>query len=138
MSKRGTENSESLVEKQVSERRRRILAAARRYVIKHGVEDVNVRDLAQVCRISVPTIYRTFGSKEGLLAEAMQPYLEESMQRSGLREVEGKGYVRLLSLIELWSAGFSGPGDDESAFMGAFLRSETGQGLAWKISSQIR
>ncbi len=138
MSPRASPNSVSLMEKQLVERRRRILGAARRFVIKHGVEGVNVRALAKACRISVPTIYRTFGSKEGLLNEAMQPYVEASVRAQSLGEVPGRGYQRLLGLFELWSRGFSGTDDDERAFMGVFLKSETGQGLAWKVSEQIR
>lgn len=128
----------SLVEKQTAERRLRILAAARRFVIKHGIEGVNVRALADACRISVPTIYRTFGSKEGLLSEAMQPYLEASVHNEKPSEITSEGYERLLALFEVWSRGFSGAGDDDRAFMGVFLKSESGQHLAWKVSQQIR
>lgn len=138
MSKRASQNSVSLMEKQVAERRRRVLVAARKFVIKHGVEGVNVRALALACRVSVPTIYRTFGSKEGLLSEAMQPYVEASVRADTGGEVAGKGHVRLLGLVTLWSQGFAGSGDDERAFMGGFLKSEAGQGLAWKVSQQIR
>ncbi len=138
MSTRASQNTVSLVEKQVLERRRRILSAARRFVIKHGVDEVNVRALAEACGISVPTIYRTFGSKEGLLSEAMQPYVQASIRSQAGTEVKGEGVERLLGLISLWSQGFSGANDDERAFMGVFLRSETGQGLAFKVSQQIR
>lgn len=129
-------DSPSLVERQVRERRQRILVAARRYVTKHGVDEINVRALAKACAISVPTIYRTFGSKEGLLSEAMQPFAEKSLRADAAHVLTGEGYERLLSLIELWSRG-SAQEDDESAFVRAFLASDAGRKLAFRLNQQM-
>lgn len=63
----------SLLELQKEERRARILAAAKRLVAEHGFEALTMRDLARASRVSVPTLYSLFGSKEGiLLAEAQR------------------------------------------------------------------
>jgi len=128
----------SLVERQVRERRQRILAATRRYVAKHGVEDINVRDLAKGCGISVPTIYRTFGSKDALLSEAIQHFAEKSLRTDALSELSGEGYARLLSLIELWARGSAVSGDDEPAFVRSFLASDAGRKLAFRVTRQIQ
>lgn len=126
----------SLMERQQLERRQRILVAARRYVSKHGVEEINVRALAKACAISVPTIYRTFGSKEGLLSEAMQPFAERSLRSDAASEAQGVGHERLLSLFELWSRG-SSQDDDEPAFVRAFLASDAGRKLAFRMNKQM-
>ena len=128
----------SLVERQVRERRQRILAATRRYVAKHGVDYINVRDLAKGCGISVPTIYRTFGSKDGLLSEAIQQFAEKSMRTDATSEVSGVGYERLLSLIELWSRRSLASRDDEPAFLRSFLASDAGRTLAFRLTRKMR
>lgn len=127
----------SLVECQVRERRQRILAEARRYVATHGVEGLNVRALAKGCGISVPTIYRTFGSKDGLLCEAMQPLAERSMVVPGSPDAGWVGYARLLSLFDLWSLGPAASADDESAFIRAFLASDSGRKLAFRVARRL-
>jgi AcrR family transcriptional regulator len=126
-----------LVERQTAERRRRILAKTRRFLSQHGVDALNVRALAEYCGVSVPTLYRTFGSKEGLLAEAMQPYMAPATHpEPACGSIEG--HAQLLALIEGFSLGFSGPGDDERALMAAFLGSRLGQKLAFQLSVQIQ
>jgi len=55
-------------------RRVAILATAREMIAEVGYEDITVRDLAQRCRVSVPTLYNQFGGKDELLAEAIQEH----------------------------------------------------------------
>lgn len=62
----------SLLEHNKAERRRRILAAARKIIGKHGYDGLTMRDLAVASRVSVPTLYNLFGGKVAILAAEMQ------------------------------------------------------------------
>ncbi len=66
-----------LLDEHKSERRARILAAARRHVARHGYDGLTMRDLAQAARVSVPTLYNLFGGKDAILTAA----LAESVER---------------------------------------------------------
>ena len=52
-------------------RRDRILAEARNVIARQGFDALNLRDLAESARISVPTIYNLIGCKEQLLKVLM-------------------------------------------------------------------
>lgn len=67
---------------QADETRNRILEATLR-VMARGIASLSVPAIAHEARVSVPTVYRHFGSKQELLA-ALYPYGE---QRAGLREL---------------------------------------------------
>ncbi len=70
-----------LLDQNKSERRARILKAARRVVARSGYDGLTMRDLAEAARVSVPTLYNLFGGKDAILAAAMA----ESVERiSGL------------------------------------------------------
>jgi AcrR family transcriptional regulator len=60
-----------LVEIHKGERKKRILAAARKLIAKHGFDGLTMRELAEASRVSVPTLYNLFGGKHALLAEEM-------------------------------------------------------------------
>jgi AcrR family transcriptional regulator len=66
----------SLFDEHKSERRRRILAVARKQLAKHGYDGLTMRDLAQAARVSVPTLYNLFGGKDTILAAAMAESVE--------------------------------------------------------------
>ena len=57
----------SLLEEHKAERRERIISAARTLVTKHGYDGLTMRDLAAAARVSVPTLYNLFGSKDAIL-----------------------------------------------------------------------
>ena len=57
----------SLLEEHKAERRSRILATARDLIAQRGYAGLTMRDLAQASRVSVPTLYNLFGSKQALL-----------------------------------------------------------------------
>ena len=57
----------SLLEEHKAERRSRILATARDLIAHRGYAGLTMRDLAQASRVSVPTLYNLFGSKQALL-----------------------------------------------------------------------
>ena len=54
----------SLHDEHKAERRARILQAARRLIARRGVQRLNMRDLAQEARVSVPTVYNLIGGKQ--------------------------------------------------------------------------
>ena len=61
----------SLMDEQMRERRGRILEAARELLAERGYAAVTVRELAERCGVSVPTLYNRFESKDALIAEAV-------------------------------------------------------------------
>src|SRR5262245_33997697 len=71
-----------LLDEHKSERRVRILTAARQQLAKHGYDGLTMRDLAQAARVSVPTLYNLFGGKDGILAAAMSESLERVATRT--------------------------------------------------------
>jgi AcrR family transcriptional regulator len=62
----------TLFEANKAERRERIQSAARKLVAERGYEGLTMRDLAQAARVSVPTLYNLFGSKDAILIAELQ------------------------------------------------------------------
>ncbi len=62
----------TLFEEHKSERRERILAAARKLVATRGYDALTMRDLAVAARVSVPTLYNLFGSKDAILVAEIE------------------------------------------------------------------
>jgi AcrR family transcriptional regulator len=73
-----------LRQQQADDTRARILEAALR-VMARGMASLSVPEVAREAGVSVPTIYRHFGTKEGLLAELF----EHVRRRAGIDEVVG-------------------------------------------------
>ena len=95
----------SLLEEHKAERRARIQKAARTLVAERGYAGLTMRDLAEAARVSVPTLYNLFGSKDAILgaelqavadmvAAALPPQGESFLQRglatfeAGMRAIE--------------------------------------------------
>ena len=62
----------SLFEEHKAERRERILRAAKRLVADRGYAGLTMRDLASAARVSVPTLYNLFGSKDAILVAELR------------------------------------------------------------------
>jgi len=62
----------SLFDEHKAERRGRILAAARKLVAERGYDGLTMRDLARAARVSVPTLYNLFGSKDAILVAELE------------------------------------------------------------------
>ncbi len=62
----------SLFDAHKSDRRRRIQRAARKLVAERGYEGLTMRDLARAARVSVPTLYNLFGSKDAILVAELE------------------------------------------------------------------
>jgi AcrR family transcriptional regulator len=62
----------TLFDEHKAERRERIIRAARRLVAARGYDGLTMRDLAHAARVSVPTLYNLFGSKDAILVAELQ------------------------------------------------------------------
>jgi AcrR family transcriptional regulator len=69
--RRGRYISESIME-----RRRRMLEVAKAMIADGGSEGFTIRELGRRAKVSVTTIYATYGDKEGLIAAAIQDYFD--------------------------------------------------------------
>jgi AcrR family transcriptional regulator len=62
----------SLFETHKAERRERITSAARKLIAERGYDGLTMRDLARAARVSVPTLYNLFGSKDAIIVAELQ------------------------------------------------------------------
>jgi AcrR family transcriptional regulator len=83
-----------LISEQRLARRAAILDTARAMIAEVGYEAVKVRDLAERCRVSVPTLYNQFGGKDGLLGAAIEDHF------GGPLSLAQTGFERLLLIID--------------------------------------
>lgn len=60
-----------------SNSRERIVAAAQEEIELKGILGLRVQDVAERARVSVPLIYKYFGDRDGILAEALGTMFEE-------------------------------------------------------------
>jgi len=93
-------------EREKIERRNAILECARELVLAHGVENVNMEDIASKAELSKATVYLYFSSKEELLSEiceeAARKFYEhlKMFSDNGLKGIAAlkflwKGYIQL-------------------------------------------
>src|ERR1700719_1103137 len=66
---------------QAAETRNRILVSARRLFQLDGFESVTIEKLAQVSKVSMPTIYALFQSKLGVLRVLMEEALPTDQRK---------------------------------------------------------
>lgn len=87
-----------LLEEHKAERKARILAAARRLTATQGYDGLTMRELADEARVSVPTLYNLFGSKDAILVAE----LEASALRiaSGLPPMATSFFARGMAAFE--------------------------------------
>lgn len=64
----------------VVERRKRIIETTRVLISEHGIDGLTMRDLASRCGVVVATIYNQFGSREGVIAEALRIDFKDRFQ----------------------------------------------------------
>jgi len=88
-----------LITRQRLERRAAILAAARELIAERGYGAVTVRDLAERCRVSVPTLYNQFGDKDGVLSTAIEEHFLEVLGSTPVTAAK-PGYERLLLILD--------------------------------------
>ena len=88
-----------LITEQRLARRESILEAARQMIAEVGYEAVTVRDLAERCRVSVPTLYNQFGGKDGVLSAAIESQLTSVLNGAPLSGAK-PGFARLLAVVD--------------------------------------
>ena len=88
-----------LITRQRHERRAAVLAAAREMIAEFGYAGVTVRDLAERCGVSVPTLYNQFGDKDGVLSAAIEAHFLEVLSSTPMTARE-PGYERLVIIID--------------------------------------
>lgn len=62
----------SLFEEHKTERRERIVRASKQLVKERGYDGLTMRDLARAAKVSVPTLYNLFGSKDQILCAGLE------------------------------------------------------------------
>jgi AcrR family transcriptional regulator len=85
--------------RQMAERRRRILAAARAIVAARGYEALTMRELARASRVTVPTLYNLVGGKQAVLAAAVEEQTARFLARVERRRGASPA-ARLLAVVE--------------------------------------
>ena len=126
------ENSMKLVEEQAQERHQRILETVRQCIAEKGVADLTIRDLAESCRVSVPTLYRRFGSKEQLLVEAIRTFFDSEVLGDQLESSGLQGAERLLAIIDLCGKTIADMPEYNQQLFRLFNSSDFGAKLGWE------
>lgn len=132
-----TDKSMKLIEEQALERREKILATVRKCIAEQGVMKLTIRDLAKACRVSVPTLYRGFGSKEQLLVEAIQTFFNSNVLGEKLESTGLCGAPRLLAIIDLCSQTIEDMPEYNKQLFTLFMNSDYGGQLGWDITESI-
>lgn len=104
----------------MQKRRDRLLAEARALLTVHGVEAFNLRELARLAEVTVPTIYNLIGNKEEVLVALFAEVLEEIEARIRDRAI-GEPLARAGAVAEISTALFA---EDENFYRSAFLAVE--------------
>lgn len=122
-----------LVTEQKMERRDRMLEATRALIAQRGYDEITVKDLAEACRVSVPTIYNTFGGKDELIGEAVRTNFAQVMSRVEA-DVTETGWHRLLALVEQSAAEMNRLPEYHRSLIGYFAATIGGRGLSETIA----
>lgn len=109
-----------LVTQQKLERREHILERARELIAAHGYDGITVRELAAHCRVSVPTLYNQFGSKDALLATAVGSHFSGLL--AGSRTRQWRGHGRLVGVIGICADEMLRLEEYQRALLRAFMR----------------
>ena len=86
------------------QRRRAIIKAAKRLIVKHGVEGMSMNQLAEATELNKATLYLYFSDKDDLIDAIVYDglvLLEKELRKSNLRDLSG-----LESVLELVSVTF--------------------------------
>lgn len=107
-------------EQNMQKRRDRLLTEARALLTVHGFEALNLRELARLAEVTVPTIYNLIGNKEEVLVALFAEVLSEIEARIRDRDI-GEPLARAGAVAEISTALFA---EDENYYRSAFLAVE--------------
>ena len=88
----------SLFDEHKAERRARIQRAARQLVAERGYDGLTMRDLANAARVSVPTLYNLFGSKDAILIAELESMV--GTVRAFLQAPSGSFFARCFAAFD--------------------------------------
>jgi len=111
---------ETLREANMQKRRTRVLAAAHQLLAQQGFEGLNLRDVAHLAGVTVPTIYNLIGNKERLLITLISGVLHEIESR--VHTVGDRTPLALAAAVVTESTGLFA--EDEAYYRSAFLAVE--------------
>ena len=95
----------------ITVRREKILEAAERLFEANGFHATGVERLAAEAGVTKRTLYKHFGSKEGLIEAVLHRHRAQMMDRIRARvaKIKAGGVARLLACFDLYQAWFAEP-----------------------------
>lgn len=88
-----------LMEDHKTDRRERILTAAKQLLASSGYDALTMRDLAETARVSVPTIYNLIGGKHSVLVELFEEMFM-GVSQSVPNDAEAPPLERVVAILE--------------------------------------
>ena len=121
---------------QKTERRNRILDAAREIIASTGFETLTMRELARAARVTVPTIYNLIGSKDELLRAAVEQQTEGFIAGidSSPRQTPAS---RILSVVNVCVDELLRLPDYYQSLLRLLLTSQTGDSLRNSVTDSL-
>lgn len=80
-----------------------ILRSAQKLIFRHGYSKVGMKDIADDCSISRPTLYKFFSNKEAIVANLVERQAQSSkLSASALIESQSSLEEKLQSFFDIW------------------------------------
>jgi AcrR family transcriptional regulator len=81
-----------------------ILQSAQKLIFRHGYSKVGMKDIADDCSISRPTLYKFFSNKEAIVARLIEKQMEHSLGSiQGLAESALTLRLKLEKFFDAWT-----------------------------------
>ncbi len=126
----------NLITEQRLARRAHILETARELITERGYHATTVRDLAERCRVSVPTLYNQFGGKDALLGAAIEDHFNRVVASARLPRAE-PGLPRLLAIIDACAQHILERADYHRRLLDAFASLDATQDIQLRIAWRL-
>jgi len=117
-------------------RRLTILETARKMLVERGFDAITVRDLAEACRVSVPTLYNQFGGKDQLLAAAIETHFVDGSDDVPVIE-SAPGMDRLFAILDVATRRLLETPNDNRRLMQAFSSLESSLQVQERIGKRM-
>ena len=117
-------------------RRAAILRTAREMIAERGYEAITIRELAEACRVSVPTLYNQFGGKDKLLAAAIEDHFGGGQENVRIL-TELAGLERIFAILEFIVEQFLAEPGFHRRLLEAFSSLESTQDVQVSITASL-
>ena len=117
-------------------RRAAILRTAREMIAERGYEAITIRELAEACRVSVPTLYNQFGGKDKLLAAAIEDHFGGGRENVRIL-TELAGLERIFAILEFIAEQFLVEPGFHRRLLEAFSSLESTQDVQVSITASL-